>query len=220
MSDGYKERCIHSEVLKAYPGVNSVIHSHSEAVLPYGISGVEMKPCFHFAGFLGTWSTSTPHMSPVRSSIHPSNATSTTPKLTSPPSTPGSRVPTFNIANHCSFQPHNFLVSTPLLGAALASYFTTNPSAPSFSLHPTPTQTKITHPVVLMRGHGFTNVGANLQEAVFRAVYTQQNTRVQTEAMVSRSLHTRAKERVGVVYNYNDERMMRMMMMTGGGKRT
>lgn len=56
-----------------------------------------------------------------------------------------------------------------------------------------------------MRGHGFTNVGANLQEAVFRAVYTQQNARVQTEAMVLRSLHTRAKERVGVVYNYSDE---------------
>ena len=54
VSEGYKERCIHSEILKKYTGVNSVVHSHSEAVLPYTISGVEMKACFHMAGFLGT----------------------------------------------------------------------------------------------------------------------------------------------------------------------
>lgn len=36
---GYSERCIHSEVYKQYPDVHSVIHSHSEAVVPYSISG-------------------------------------------------------------------------------------------------------------------------------------------------------------------------------------
>jgi ribulose-5-phosphate 4-epimerase/fuculose-1-phosphate aldolase len=36
---GYSERCIHSEVLRRFPEVNSVIHSHSEAVVPYSISG-------------------------------------------------------------------------------------------------------------------------------------------------------------------------------------
>lgn len=36
---GYSERCIHSEILKRFPEVNSVIHSHSEAVVPYSISG-------------------------------------------------------------------------------------------------------------------------------------------------------------------------------------
>ena len=36
---GYAERCIHSEVLKRYPEVNSVIHSHSNAVVPFTISG-------------------------------------------------------------------------------------------------------------------------------------------------------------------------------------
>jgi ribulose-5-phosphate 4-epimerase/fuculose-1-phosphate aldolase len=51
---GYSERCIHSEVMKKFPEVNAVIHSHSEAVVPYTISGVPMKPCFHMAGFLGT----------------------------------------------------------------------------------------------------------------------------------------------------------------------
>lgn len=50
---GYQERFIHSEIYKRFPDVMSVIHSHSEAVLPYTMSGVEMKPCFHIAGFLG-----------------------------------------------------------------------------------------------------------------------------------------------------------------------
>ncbi|KAH8815509.1 class II aldolase and Adducin N-terminal domain-containing protein [Xylogone sp. PMI_703] len=49
---GYAERCIHSEILKRYPEVNSVIHSHSDAVVPYTISGVPLKPCYHMGGFL------------------------------------------------------------------------------------------------------------------------------------------------------------------------
>ena len=36
---------------------------------------------------------------------------------------------------------------------------------------------------VLMRGHGMTVVGANVQEAVFRAVYTEMNARLQLQAM-------------------------------------
>ena len=51
---GYSERCIHSEIYKRYPGVHAVIHSHSEAVVPYSVSGVPMQPCYHMAGFLGT----------------------------------------------------------------------------------------------------------------------------------------------------------------------
>lgn len=35
---GYVERYIHSEIYKRYPGIHSVIHSHSEAVIPYSIS--------------------------------------------------------------------------------------------------------------------------------------------------------------------------------------
>ena len=37
---GYSERCIHSEILKRFKDVNAVVHSHSEAVVPYSISGV------------------------------------------------------------------------------------------------------------------------------------------------------------------------------------
>lgn len=50
---GYSERFIHSEIYKCYPHINSVIHSHSQAVLPYTMSGVPMRAAFHIAGFLG-----------------------------------------------------------------------------------------------------------------------------------------------------------------------
>ena len=50
---GYSERCIHSECFKRYPSVQCVVHSHSMAVVPFGISGVPIKPCYHMAGFLG-----------------------------------------------------------------------------------------------------------------------------------------------------------------------
>lgn len=52
--NGYQERFIHSEIYKRFPEVKSVIHSHSEAVLPYTMNGVEMRAAFHIAGFLGT----------------------------------------------------------------------------------------------------------------------------------------------------------------------
>ncbi|KAJ4693628.1 hypothetical protein HRR94_005848 [Exophiala dermatitidis] len=53
--NGYVERYIHSEIYKRYPGVNSVIHSHASEVIPYTISEVPLKPCYHMAGFLGTY---------------------------------------------------------------------------------------------------------------------------------------------------------------------
>ncbi len=49
---GFSERCIHSEVLKMYPHVNAVIHSHSSAVVPFGICGVPMQACYHMSSFL------------------------------------------------------------------------------------------------------------------------------------------------------------------------
>lgn len=33
--------------------MNSVVHSHSEDVLPFAIAGVPLKPVYHMAGFLG-----------------------------------------------------------------------------------------------------------------------------------------------------------------------
>lgn len=56
----YQERFIHSELYKRFPEVNCVIHSHSEAVLPYTMSGVPLKPVFHITGFLGRSIISSP----------------------------------------------------------------------------------------------------------------------------------------------------------------
>jgi ribulose-5-phosphate 4-epimerase/fuculose-1-phosphate aldolase len=50
---GFSERYIHSEVYKAYPSVNAVVHSHSSAVIPFSISSTPLSACFHMAGFLG-----------------------------------------------------------------------------------------------------------------------------------------------------------------------
>jgi ribulose-5-phosphate 4-epimerase/fuculose-1-phosphate aldolase len=51
---GFVERYIHSELYKRFPGVNAVVHSHSQAVLPYSVSeDVPLRPVLHVAGFLG-----------------------------------------------------------------------------------------------------------------------------------------------------------------------
>jgi ribulose-5-phosphate 4-epimerase/fuculose-1-phosphate aldolase len=50
---GYSERFIHGEMFRRWSGVNCVIHSHAEDVLPYVTSGVPLMPVFHMAGFLG-----------------------------------------------------------------------------------------------------------------------------------------------------------------------
>lgn len=46
------ERFIHSEIYKARPDVQSVIHSHSYGVIPFGIAGVPLRPVVPQAGFL------------------------------------------------------------------------------------------------------------------------------------------------------------------------
>jgi ribulose-5-phosphate 4-epimerase/fuculose-1-phosphate aldolase len=58
----------------------------------------------------------------------------------------------------------DLLVSTPLLGQALAQRLGSSS-------------------VVLMRGHGSTVIGRTLREAVFHAVYTEVNARLQREAL-------------------------------------
>ena len=57
----------------------------------------------------------------------------------------------------------DLLVRSDALGAALA-------------------QTLGSHAVVLMRGHGSTTVGADVRQAVFRAVYAEVNARLQSDA--------------------------------------
>ncbi|MFZ2650381.1 MAG: class II aldolase/adducin family protein [Burkholderiaceae bacterium] len=50
----YLERCIHSEIYKVRADVTAVVHSHSSAVLPFGIvQGARLRPACHMCGFLG-----------------------------------------------------------------------------------------------------------------------------------------------------------------------
>jgi ribulose-5-phosphate 4-epimerase/fuculose-1-phosphate aldolase len=49
----YAERFIHSEIYRRRPDVKSVVHSHSPAVIPFGVTPVPMRPIFHMSGFIG-----------------------------------------------------------------------------------------------------------------------------------------------------------------------
>jgi len=123
----YLERFIHSEIYKAHPEVRAVVHSHSPAVIPFGVVGVALRPIFHLGGFLGTG------------------------------------VPVFEIRD-TGGEATDMLVRNPELGAALAN-------------------TLGAAPVALMRGHGDVVVGQSVKEAVFRAIYTEVNARLESEAL-------------------------------------
>jgi len=50
----YLERFIHSEIYRLRPDVQAVIHSHSQAVIPFGVvQGTPLRPIFHMSAFLG-----------------------------------------------------------------------------------------------------------------------------------------------------------------------
>jgi HCOMODA/2-hydroxy-3-carboxy-muconic semialdehyde decarboxylase len=124
---GYLERFIHGEIYKVRSDVTAVIHSHSPSVIPFGVTGVPLRPLYHMSAFL--WAG----------------------------------VPVFDI-RAASGDMTDMLVRNPSLGRALA-------------------QTLGTRSVTLMRGHGNVVVGASLPLAVFRAVYTEVNARLQAQAM-------------------------------------
>ncbi len=48
----YLERFIHGEIYRARPDVQSVVHSHSPNVIPFGVTGTLLQPVFHMSGFL------------------------------------------------------------------------------------------------------------------------------------------------------------------------
>jgi ribulose-5-phosphate 4-epimerase/fuculose-1-phosphate aldolase len=122
----FGERFIHGAVYKARPDVNSVVHSHSPAVIPFGVSQVPLRALFTNAGFLA------------------------------------SGVPVFEIRKYGGMT--NLLVHNLDLGNALA-------------------ETLGDKPVALMRGHGNVVVGRNVQVAVYRAIYTEINARLQLQAI-------------------------------------
>lgn len=48
----YSERFIHAEIYKARPDVNAVVHNHSPAVIPFGVSDVPLRPVYHMASHM------------------------------------------------------------------------------------------------------------------------------------------------------------------------
>jgi HCOMODA/2-hydroxy-3-carboxy-muconic semialdehyde decarboxylase len=123
----YLERFIHSEIYKVRPDVQSVIHSHSPAVVPFGVSDVPLRPISHMGGFL------------VRV------------------------VPVFEIRD-AGGNETDMLIRNKALGAALAQRLGNGT-------------------VVLMRGHGDTVVGNSIKTAVFHAIYTEVNARLEADAI-------------------------------------
>jgi HCOMODA/2-hydroxy-3-carboxy-muconic semialdehyde decarboxylase len=123
----YLERFIHSEIYKAQAEIKAVVHSHSPAVIPFGVTSVKLRPVFHLSSFLA------------------------------------GGAPVFEI-REAGGSATDMLIRTPELGAALA-------------------RTLGTAPVALMRGHGDVVVAPSLQEAVFRAVYTEVNARLEAQAL-------------------------------------
>lgn len=49
----YLERFIHSEIYKARPDVVAIVHSHSPAIIPFGVTRATLRPVCHMSGFLG-----------------------------------------------------------------------------------------------------------------------------------------------------------------------
>jgi HCOMODA/2-hydroxy-3-carboxy-muconic semialdehyde decarboxylase len=122
----FRERFIHGMIFRARPDVMAVVHSHSPAVIPYGITAVKMRPTFHMAAFLYD------------------------------------EPPVFEIRDVAGWT--NMLITSTELGSALA-------------------KTLGEKSVCLMRGHGNVVVGPTVPIAVFRAIYTEVNARLQTTAI-------------------------------------
>jgi HCOMODA/2-hydroxy-3-carboxy-muconic semialdehyde decarboxylase len=49
----YGERVIHGEIYKARPEVLAVCHHHAASILPFCVSGVELKPVYHLGATMG-----------------------------------------------------------------------------------------------------------------------------------------------------------------------
>ncbi len=49
----YSERPIHGGVYEVRPEVMAVVHNHSQPVVPFGVTGVPLRPMFHLAAIIG-----------------------------------------------------------------------------------------------------------------------------------------------------------------------
>ena len=49
----YLERFIHGALYEARPDVMSVVHNHSESVIPFGVTGRKIRPIYHMGASVG-----------------------------------------------------------------------------------------------------------------------------------------------------------------------
>ena len=50
----FLERFIHGAIYRRRPDVHAVVHSHAQAVIPFAVSSVPLRPVHHVSGFLGS----------------------------------------------------------------------------------------------------------------------------------------------------------------------
>ncbi len=48
----YLERFIHAAIYRARPDVKAIVHSHSPAVIPFGVTGTILRPIYHMSAFM------------------------------------------------------------------------------------------------------------------------------------------------------------------------
>jgi len=49
----YLERFIHAEIYRARPDVNAIVHCHAPDLIPFGVTGIALRPIYHMSSFLG-----------------------------------------------------------------------------------------------------------------------------------------------------------------------
>lgn len=149
----YLERFIHASIYRARPDVMAVVHSHASSLIPFGVTGVPLRPVSHIAGFLGAGAP----IFEIRDIAGPSS---------------------------------DMLITDNARGDALAKVLGN-------------------HPVVLMRGHGWAVVGNSIQQAVFRAVYTDANARQEMQASALGKITFLTPDEAAKAAAMNDRQVMR-----------
>jgi len=49
----YLERFIHAAIYRARPDVTAIVHDHAPSLIPFGITGVPLRPVYHMSSFVG-----------------------------------------------------------------------------------------------------------------------------------------------------------------------
>jgi ribulose-5-phosphate 4-epimerase/fuculose-1-phosphate aldolase len=49
----FGERFIHAAIYAARPDVQAIVHNHAPSLIPFGVTGVALRPLYHMSAFLG-----------------------------------------------------------------------------------------------------------------------------------------------------------------------